>query len=284
MGEREMSLTEENHVGHEDPNIAFHVEWGFRRESLRWQDGKPTGVNLHPVATEFYGWLRRQGHFSIFTEKHRQENDAYTNPYTFQASTIAAILSEAINDSHSLATATVEKDGLSAEIDRIRNYNEQVLYVARLCEALIKQLLFCTRISKRHYKNASLGGLLSTECLGCKGSNSRRHKLSLMGSLAHRYHLCGEFEHCLLEHLKIVGRRRNVEAAHAQTTLPKFDSAVESRALLKKESIEVGNELVHMLKHISEIETRMIDELESTALDFLPNDVLLIRPSRKESN
>jgi len=152
---------------------------------------------------------------------------------------------------------------MDAEIARVRNYNEQVLYIARVCESLTKQLLFCTQIPWRHYKRASLAQLLSTECRGCRSSGQKRHKLSYLGSLAHRYGLCGKFEQCLREHLKIVGRRRNVDAAHSDTPTLNVRSVEESRAQLNADTIELGNEFIHMLEHLNEIEDNMNKELEA---------------------
>jgi hypothetical protein len=271
-------LTNGKHVGHGKDDIAYHFEWGFRTEALRWRDGRALGVNFHPVASEFRSWLLREGKFSVFTEEHRQAPDAYSNPYTYHCSLLATILSETINDSHAAATSSAPLDAMDAEVQRIRIYNEQVLYIARLCEALIKQLLYCTQIGKRYYENASLGRLLSAECRGCKGSGAQRHNLSLLGSLAHRYGLCLPFEHCLFEHLKIVARRRNVEAAHSEAPLFTVRSASASRKQLMVESIEAGEEFVHMLQHISELENHMMRELEAVALS-----TLITRPRGKTS-
>lgn len=250
------------HVSHADPNIAYHFDWGFRREALLWDDKYPIGVNFHPVATEFHQWLLQKGQFSVFAEDHKNTVYSLTNPYTYHATVIAAILARTINASHEFATGTELLDDMEADIERIRVYNEQVLYTARLCEATIKQLLYCTQIPKSYYKDASLGALLSIECRACKSSGKPRHKISLLGSLAHRYHLCLPFEHCLFEHLKIVHRRRNVEAAHSETQTVRIRSASASRAQLMQDSLDAGNELVHMLQHISELETRMMNELK----------------------
>src|SRR5690606_1685451 len=157
----------------------------------------PIGTNFHPLATEFHQWLLQKGHFSVFAEEHKGSLFSLTNPYSYNASVIAAILARAINATHDFATGSESLDGMEADIERIRLYNEQVLYTARFCEATIKQLLHCTQIPKNYYKDASLGGLLSVECRACKGSGKPRHKISMLGSLAHRYHLCLPFEHCL---------------------------------------------------------------------------------------
>ena len=251
----------QNHIRHADPNIAYHVEWGFRREALLWLGDLPIGVNFQPLASEFHQWLLQKGSFSVFAEEHKNTIFSLTNPYAYHASVIAAILARVINATHEFATGTEPLDDMEADIERIRLYNEQILYTARFCEASIKQLLYCTQIGKKYYVKASLGTLLSAECRGCKNSGKERHKISLLGSLAHRYHLCLPFEHCLFEHLKIVGRRRNIEAAHSDTQLLRIRTAANSRERLGADSLDAGNELVHMLQHIGDLEAHMMEEL-----------------------
>lgn len=253
------------HVSHADPDIAYHLDWEFRREAFLWSGKHPIGVNFHPLATEFRQWLLRKGKFSVFAEDDKNTILSLTNPYTYHASVIAAILAHAINATHEFAVGTEPLDDVEADIERIRVYNEQILYTARICEATIKQLLYCTQIPKSYYKGASLGALLSIECRACKKSGKPRHKISLLGSLAHRYRLCLPFEHCLFEHLKIVNGRRNDEAAHSETQVLRVRSASASRAQLMQDSVNAGNELVHMLVHISELETRIMNELEGAA-------------------
>jgi hypothetical protein len=189
------------HIGHGLSDIAYHIEWRFRREAFIWLNDRPVAINFAPLATEFYGWLLRKGQIRVLVDQHKCEPLAYTNPYAYTASTISAMTAAVISDSHAVATSSGPIESLDAEIVRARIYAEQVLYTARLCESLIKQLLFCTQIPKHYYENASLGGLLSVECRGCKNSGRQRHKISLLGSLAHRYGLCHEFEQCLIEQL-----------------------------------------------------------------------------------
>lgn len=259
-------MSESIHVGHPDPNIAYHFEWGFRNEALLWEDGLPVGVNFYPLATELYQWLLRKGQFTVLSKKDKDEKRALTNPYTYNASVLAAIFANCLNAGYAFSNETEEIDDMDAEIERIRIYNEQVLYTARFCEAAIKQLLFCTQIPKRYYKRAALGALLSQECKECKAADQPHHKISLLGSLAHRYRLCIAFEHCLAEHLKIVNRRRNIEAAHSDTQELRIRTVAESRAHLERDSVESANEFVHMLSHISDLEKRMMEELRSNVI------------------
>jgi len=255
--------TEEHHQSHPDPNIAYHFDWEFRRESAIWVDQQALAPNFHPLAMEFHQWLLRQGQFSVLAENHKGTAFSLTNPYAYSASAIAAILARSINASHEFTHATEELDATEADIERIRIYNEQVLYMARFCEATIKQLLYCTQIPKKYYEHAALGSLLASDCKECRKSGKPPHKNSMLGSLAHRYKLCLEFDQCLIEHLKIVNRRRNLEAAHSDTQALNIRSATESRAQLEHDTLKVGNEFVHMLEHISDLEIEMRKEIKS---------------------
>jgi hypothetical protein len=67
---------------HADPNTAYHVEWGFRKEALIGVGDVPLSVNLHPIATEFRGWLLNKGSISIFEGKERDGFLGIKNPYT----------------------------------------------------------------------------------------------------------------------------------------------------------------------------------------------------------
>src|SRR6266436_1474638 len=248
---------------HPDPNIAYHFDWEFRREAIRWVGERAIGINFHPLAKEFRHWLLREGQFPILAEQDKHSFASLTNPYSYHASVLAAILARVINASHEFATGTGPIDKMEGGIERIRLYNEQILYMARFCEAAIKQLLYCTQIPRKFYRTAALGALLSSDCSVCRTSGKPRHRVSMLGSLAHRYRLCLEFEHCLFEHLKIVNRRRNVQAAHSETQALRLRPSTESRGKLEQDSIEACKELVHMLQHISDLEGRMMVELES---------------------
>lgn len=249
-----------NKKQHPDSNVAYHIEWGFSKNAILWEGSTPLLINFHPIASEYYDWLLRKGQFGIFTESDKDSSDAVTNPYTYSASAISAILADIINSTHNFATSTDDIDKMDAEIERIRLYNEQVLYTARFCEVLIKQLLYCTLIPHRLYKRAALGGLLSHDCKPCRKAGTP-HKISFLGSLAHRYHLCLPFEHCLIEHIKIVNRRRNVEAAHSEAQTMNIRSPQESRDQLMRDSLAAGKELTHMLSHIRDLEQEMIKDL-----------------------
>ncbi len=253
-------ISEPKHISHKDKNIAYHMEWGFRKEAAVWIDDKPVVPNFHPLATELRDWMLQQGDLKFFAPSDKKLSPAHTNPYTHDGSILAITFAQIINDSAVFIQGTESIDSTQAEIRRIRLYTEQVLYIARLCEAFIKQLLFCTTFPEGEYGGSALGSLLSKDCNGCRSSKEDRHKVSLLGSLAHRYSLCNSYEQCLNEHMKIVNRRRDVEAAHSGVT-EFVDRAVPvARRQLGDDTSDLGDNFVHMLGHISDIEQRMFLE------------------------
>lgn len=276
-------MTKQRHLPHEDKNIAFHHEWGFRKEALLWEGERPIAPNLFPSADELRRWMLRQGQFSFITDQHRKQPNSYTNPYLYDYSSLVCVLAVTINDAHAIAIRTDPQDPEEAEIQRIRITNEHVLNIARICEALTKQLLYCTNIDSRNYKKAALGALLSTNCRGCADSGKKKHKISLLGSLAHRYNLCNEFENCLHEHLRIVNTRRNSRASHASSPILDIRSASESRDQLMTELDDLGNELVHMLEHISKLEKLIMQELTASVESQLTNSLWDPTPLHRRS-
>lgn len=255
--------TEPKHISHKDKNIAYHMEWGFRREAAIWMDERPIGSNFHPLATELRNWMLRKGNVRFFSSEDKVLPYAFSNPYTYDGSILSVTYAQVINDSAAFAKDTRAADPDQVEIQRIRLYSENVLYAARLCEAFIKQLLFCTTFSEGDYRNSALGSLLSKDCNGCRSSKDKKHKISLLGSLAHRYHLCGPYEHCLNDHMKIANRRRNLEAAHSGVTKFTVQPAAKARNDLEEQLTSLGNDFIHMLLHISDIEAKMTAELKS---------------------
>jgi hypothetical protein len=255
------------HIPHKGKNTAYHMEWEFRREAAVWVGDRPVGPNFHPLATELRAWMLRQGNLLVLSP----EGNQFTNPYTYDASVLSGAFAAIINDCADFAKSTEPLGTLDAEIKCVRLYTEYALYVARLSEGFIKQLLFCTSFDEGNYKGAALGSLLAKECSGCQSSKDKRHKVSLLGSLAHRYHLCHSYEGCLNDHMRIVNRRRDVEAAHSGVT--KFTqklarrSVADLREQFDKELIEMGNDFVHMLRHISEIENEMLAELNPLIIE-----------------
>lgn len=244
------------------PHGATHPPWGFRREAAMWNADVPIGPNMLPLAAEMCEWLaqKRVG-LSVCVDEHRGKVGYATNPYSYHASTIGTSLGAIIRAAFTFSEASDELDALEAEITRVRLYNELILYSARFCEATIKQMLYCTQIPRRLYKRASLGQLLAVDCEACRKSGDEKHDISLLGALAHQYFLCHTLEHCMADHLTLVGRRRNVEAAHAESQTLDPRGAPLSREHLKRSLNEVGHEFAHMMDHIGQIELRMLSEI-----------------------
>jgi hypothetical protein len=244
-------------------------------------DNQPLCSNFSPFATELRNWMLRKGNVRFFTADKKGLPGAPTNPYTYDASALAVAFMSVVNESNAFAKNTEPLDALDAEIKRIRLYTENVLYSVRLCEALIKQLLFCTSLPGSDYRGGALGSLLSKHCSVCRNSKEKRHKLSLLGSLAHRYQLCHSYDLCLDQHLRFANRRRNTEAAHSGATrfLPRKASVVRNQ--LGRQLTHVGNDFIHMLYHISEIEQRMLNELVAETERLTPKVKVLIRVPTK---
>jgi hypothetical protein len=259
------------HIPHTGKNTAYHMEWQFCREAAVWVGNRPIRPNLYPFATELRNWmLRKPDRLGVFSS----EEQLFTNHYTYDASVLSSIFMYVINDGAEFIKSTVSLDPCEAEIKRIRIYGEYVLYTARLSEVFIKQLLFCTTFPEGDYRGSALGALLSKDCSGCRNSKEKRHKLSLLGSLAHRYRLCHTYDNCLNQHLALANRRRDLEAAHSGVTKFMPKSSAEVRSQFEKEFDKVGVDFIHMLYHISEIETRMLDEvsqlIERAAINACP--------------
>ena len=244
-------------------------------------NGMPVRPNFYPLGAELRNWMLQKGMVWYFTAKDKVLPGALTNPYSYDGSILSISYGQIINDCVAFSSGTHALDADQAEIKRIRLYTENVAYVARICEAFIKQLLFCTDFIEGNYRGAALGSLLSKDCNGCKSSKDKRHKISMLGSLAHRYGLCGPYEHCLHDHMKIVNRRRDIEAAHSGITEFKIDSTEEARKQLDEDLMTLGNELIHMLLHISDIETKMTAELNAIVSANTPRVRLVIKPDQK---
>jgi hypothetical protein len=275
--------TEAKHVSHNGKNIAYHQEWEFRQEAAIWINGRPVRPNFYPLGTELRNWLLRKGNVWYFTSKEKDLPHAFTNPYTYDGSILSITFGQIINESAAFADGMEPMEPTQAEIKRIRLYTENVAYVARLCEAFIKQLLFCTDFVEGNYRGAALGSLLSKECSGCQSSKEKRHKISLLGSIAHRYGFCGPYEHCLNDHMRIVNRRRDIEAAHSGVAEFRVQSVNESRKQLGEDLTKLGEELIHMLRHISDMEEKMAEELEALISNQTPRARVLIKASASHS-
>jgi hypothetical protein len=221
------------------------------------------GINFLPLAREMRTWLMRRGQLSIFSTADYQQKGGYTNPYTFNGVTLALIMARVINAYYDYAIKqTFDHSEVDAEIERLRLYNEVLLYAARFCEVAIKQLLYCTQIPESRYKRMALGALLESPCPRCKKKNGEEpHFVSLVGTLAHPFHLCLEFDHCAMDHMDLVNKLRNLQAAHSGIQTLNIRSVEDSKAQLLKECDEVLSGFLHMLSHLEKLEEKMIDDL-----------------------
>jgi hypothetical protein len=206
-------------------------------------------------------WTQRKvSVLPLLTKLSAERLDQPTNPYTYSLCAISLALCCAINDSADFSTSATPIDPINAEIARIRYESELVIYSARFCEAAIKQMLYCTQVPAKMYAKASMGQLLARQCEQCTKDGKEGHDISLLGALAHRYFLCHVFDGCAFDHLQMVARRRNLEAAHSESQSIHPRTSEESRAHLAKSLDEIGYELGHMAEHIGSIEEKVIAE------------------------
>lgn len=249
------------HVPHKNRNTAYHVEWEFRREAILWSgEGRfPVAPNFYPFASELQSWMSREPSTVAIIAP---DDQRFTNPYTSDSSVLANIFMTVVNDCALFSKQAGKFDPDEAEIRRLRLHSENVLYTARLCEAFIKQLLYCTTFYENDYRGAALASLLSGDCSGCRNSKGKPHGLSLLGSLAHRYNLCHTYEGCLKQHISMANSRRDLEAAHSGVAKFSPGSMTDHPGKFQEDTLKIGNKLLHMLKHLSEIETQMLIELD----------------------
>jgi hypothetical protein len=242
-----------------------HHSWSYHTQAFRWSGEMICGINLLPIATEMRAWMLQRGQLSLMPKQEAPDSGGFTNPYTSSGVTISLLMSRVINCSHEYANVVEPThDEIDSEIERLRLYNEILLYSARLCEVAIKQLLYCTQIPESRFKRMALGQLLESPCPTCKRSNGKEpHLVSLVGTLAHPYHLCLEFEHCAMDHMDLVNKLRNSKAAHSEVQELNIRTADISRAQLLEESTDILSGFLHMLSHIEELEQCMLQDLTS---------------------
>jgi hypothetical protein len=240
-----------------------HHSWSFRQQAFRWNGERIAGMNLLPLASEMRAWMQQRGQLSLMPAPEPPASGGFTNPYTASGVTLQLLMSRIINASHEYATThTPNHNEVDAELERIRLYNEILMYSARLCEVAIKQLLYCTQIPEPRYERMALGALLESPCPTCKRQRGKEpHLVSLVGTLAHPFHLCLEFEHCAMDHMDLVNRLRNSEAAHAGVQGLNIRSVEASKSQLMRDSHEALNGFVHMLSHLEDLERRMLIDL-----------------------
>lgn len=244
-----------------------HHPWSYRQNAFRWDGEFIAGVNLLPLAGKMRAWMQQLGKLSLMPEPVAPSNGGFTNPFTVSGVTLQLLMARVINLSHEYATTdTGQHDPVDAEVERIRAYNELLMYSARLCEVSIKQLLYCTQIPEARYRRMGLGALLESPCPACKkAAGTKPHQVSLVGTLAHPFYLCLAFEQCAMDHMDLVNRLRNSEAAHAGVQLLSVRTVHASKAQLLEDSQQLLNGFVHMLSHVEELEREMLLDLAAKA-------------------
>jgi len=240
-----------------------HHAWSFSPQAFRWISEQISGPNLLPLATEMRAWLLQRGHLSLMPPLESPINGGYTNPHTANGITLALLMSRVVNASHHFATTLMaDDDEVGVEVERIRLYNEVLINSARFCEVAIKQLLYCTQIPVLSYQRMALGQLLESPCPFCKRKDGKKpHLVSLVGTLAHPFGLCLEFEHCAMNHMDLVNKLRNSQAAHSEVQPLKIRSIAESKAQLHQDCQEILSDFVHMLSHLEGLEQKMLADL-----------------------
>jgi hypothetical protein len=240
-----------------------HHPWSYRPQAFRWEGEQIVGLNLLPLATDMRAWMLRRGQLSLMPHSGSRTDGGFTNPYAASGVTLRLLMSRVINATHEFATThTGGHDAIEAEIERLRLYNEVLLYSARLCEVAIKQLLYCTQIPESRYERMALGALLQSRCPSCKREKGKKpHDVSLVGTLAHPFHLCLAFEHCAMDHMDLVNRLRNSQAAHSGSQELNIRTVAESKAQLLQDGHEALTGFVHMLSHVEDLEQSMLEDL-----------------------
>lgn len=247
-----------------------HQSWSYRAEAFRWSGEIICGINLIPIATELRQWMLKKGLLSLMPRVEAPECGGFTNPYTNNGVTLSLLMSSVINNTHEYVnTDQLTNDPIKTEIERLRLYNEVLIYSARFCEVAIKQLLYCTQIPESRYQRMALGQLLESPCPDCKQTNGKKpHLISLVATLAHPFHLCQKFEYCAMDHMDFVNKLRNSYAAHSGVQELNVRTAELSKDQLKDECLDVLNGFLHMLTHVEELEQYMLNDLAIKAKEI----------------
>ena len=249
------------------PKEPVHEDWNFCTRCFyeQWDNPlKPTNshtvVNLYPFATNLRKWLLRE---PVKLPLILPKDFSLSNPFSHHTSCLVLIFTDVVNDFAAfLQNRNVDLiEPWQIDLKRMHLASEMILYTVRICEALFKQMLYCTQFDFKRYWHKSLGKLLEQRCYACKGK--RKHTVSLAGSLAHRYKLCGQYEQCLKKDLNYLNKLRNTQAAHATVGQINMSPTLEEAwRVANWHCNEIGNKFIHMLKHISEIELAMIKEVK----------------------
>lgn len=246
-----------------------HHSWCFSPQAFRWTGEYISGPNFLPLATEMRAWMLQLGHLSLMPPLESPSNGGYTNNYTESGITLTLLMSNSVTASHHFATsltANESEDEVSAELERIRLHNELLINSARFCEAVIKQLLHCTQIPASLYQRMALGQLLESPCPYCnKKKDVKSHSISLVGTLACPFGLCHAFEHCAMNHMNLVNKLRNTQAAHSEVQTLNIRSVSASKKQLYQDCDAILNDFLHMLLHLQELEQAILVDLAKMA-------------------
>lgn len=244
-----------------------HHPWSYRSQAFLWSGEVICGINILPIATDMRAWMSQEKQLSLMPDQEAENNGGFTNPYTSSGVTLSLLMSKVISCSHDFSsTVDAVDDEIDSEIERLRLYNEIILYSARLCEVAIKQLLYCTQIPKAMYERMALGQLLESPCPTCKKKKGKKpHSVSWVATMAHPYHLCFEFEYCAMDHMDLVNKLRNSQVAHSDIQDLNIRTSELSRAQLLEESSDILSGFLHMLSHVEKLEQSMLKDLTRKA-------------------
>src|SRR5947199_6381622 len=95
--------TEPKHIPHKNKNIAYHMDWGFRREAAVWINDRPVVPNFYPLGSELRNWMLRKGNLHFFSSEDKLLPHTYTNPHTYDGSILAISYGQIIKDSAAFA-------------------------------------------------------------------------------------------------------------------------------------------------------------------------------------
>ena len=200
-----------------DDDLTHH-EIGLTRDAYVLVDDEPVIANIHRFAGQIHDWMQQKGFVNFYLESDKKNYPhIYTNPFTFHTSTLAQIWQAVINEANDFAEGRIVMDSNDAEIKFTRLRSELLIMGCRLVEAIIKQLLHCTGFSKKDYVKAAIGSLIAYDCKSCRNAGKKTHKISMLGSVGHRYGLCQGYEECVNEHIRKLAKWRNDESSHAST-------------------------------------------------------------------
>ena len=255
---------------------GMHFQWSYSPDAFRESEKGHFCANFLPLTQQVRACLDGTGRgvFEIPGLGNAPESPLFSNPYSWSGATLSLLLLRSINASIAFfeSDSLPEQSAIDAEVERIHHYGGVLLYAARFCESAIKQMLFCTAIRESRYKKKALGGLLESPCPDCNEANKKTpHNVSLLGTLAHPYGLCGEFKACAMDHVAFLNKLRNDETAHSDVQRLNVRSVAASKQQLSQDIQRVLDGLYHMLCHFEKLEAAMLADLENKAqavLDF----------------